>query len=82
MQSLGYPIKPNLASLYVWVPIPKNYTSQEFATLLLEKCSIIVLPGKGYGASGEGFIRIALIVEEKRIYQALQRMKNAGINYT
>ena len=82
LQSLGYPIKPNLASLYVWVPIPKNYTSQEFATLLLEKCSIIVLPGKGYGASGEGFIRIALIVEEKRIYQALQRMKNAGINYT
>ncbi|MCL2932921.1 MAG: LL-diaminopimelate aminotransferase [Trichodesmium sp. MAG_R03] len=81
LQSLGYPIKPNLASLYVWVPIPKNYTSQEFATLLLEKCSIIVLPGKGYGASGEGFIRIALTVEEKRIYQALQRMKNAGINY-
>jgi len=81
LQSLGYPIKPNLASFYVWVPIPKNYTSQEFATLLLEKCSIIVLPGKGYGASGEGFIRIALTVEEKRIYQALQRMKNAGINY-
>lgn len=81
LQSLGYPIKPNLASFYVWLPIPKNYTSQEFATLLLEKCSIIVLPGKGYGASGEGFIRIALTVEEKRIYQALQRMKNAGINY-
>ena len=81
LQSLGYPIKPNLASFYVWVPIPKNYTSQEFATLLLEKCSIVVLPGKGYGASGEGFIRIALTVEEKRIYQALQRMKNAGINY-
>ncbi|MCL2924996.1 MAG: LL-diaminopimelate aminotransferase [Trichodesmium sp. MAG_R04] len=81
LQSLGYPIKPNLASLYIWVPIPKNYTSQEFATLLLEKCSIIVLPGKGYGASGEGFIRIALTVEEKSIYQALQRMKNAGINY-
>ncbi len=81
LQSLGYPIKPNLASLYVWVPIPQNYTSQEFATFLLKKCGITVLPGNAYGASGEGFIRMALTVEEKRICQALQRMKNAGINY-
>ena len=81
LQSLGYPIKPNLASLYVWVPIPQNYTSQEFATFLLKKCGITVLPGNAYGASGEGFIRMALTVEEKRICQALQRMKNVGINY-
>ena len=48
---------------------------------LLKKCGITVLPGNAYGASGEGFIRMALTVEEKRICQALQRMKNAGINY-
>lgn len=81
LQSLGWPIKPNLASLYVWVPVPKNYTSQEFVNLLLEKCGIIVPPGNGYGSSGEGFFRIALTVEEERIYAALKRMKDAGISY-
>ena len=81
LQSLGYPIKANLASLYAWVPVPKNYTSQEFATLLLEKCGIIVVPGNAYGTSGEGFIRIALTVEDKRISQALQRIKDSGLNY-
>jgi len=81
LQSLGFPIQPTLASLYVWVPVPKNYTSQEFVTFLLEKCGIVVVPGNGYGVSGEGFFRIALTVKEERIYEALQRMKDAGITY-
>ncbi|NEN89976.1 MAG: pyridoxal phosphate-dependent aminotransferase [Okeania sp. SIO3H1] len=81
LQSLGWPIKPNLASLYVWVPVPKNYTSQEFVNLLLDKCGIIVPPGNGYGVCGEGFFRIALTVEEERISAALKRMKDAGISY-
>ncbi|NES64565.1 MAG: pyridoxal phosphate-dependent aminotransferase [Okeania sp. SIO2D1] len=81
LQSLGWPIKPNLASLYVWVPVPTNYTSQEFVNLLLDKCGIIVPPGNGYGVCGEGFFRIALTVEEERIYAALKRIKDAGISY-
>ncbi|MGB3512654.1 MAG: pyridoxal phosphate-dependent aminotransferase [Microcoleaceae cyanobacterium] len=81
LQSLGWSLKPPLASLYVWVRVPKNYTSVEFVSLLLEKCGIVVAPGTGYGASGEGFFRIALTVEEERIYQALQRIKDAGIRY-
>ncbi|MDY7007571.1 MAG: pyridoxal phosphate-dependent aminotransferase [Cyanobacteriota bacterium] len=81
LQSLGWSIQPNLASLYVWVPVPKNYTSQEFVNLLLDKCGIVVAPGNGYGVCGEGFFRIALTVEEERIYAALERMKDAGISY-
>ncbi|MGK7922548.1 MAG: pyridoxal phosphate-dependent aminotransferase [Trichodesmium sp.] len=81
LQSLGWEIKPTLGSLYVWVRVPQNYKSQEFVTLLLEKCGIIVAPGNGYGESGEGFFRISLTVTEERIYEALKRMKDAGINY-
>ncbi len=81
LQSLGWPIKAPLASLYVWVQVPKHYTSKEFVSLLLDKCGIVVPPGTGYGALGEGFFRIALTVEEERIYEALTRIKNAGISY-
>ena len=81
LQSLGFPIEPPLATLYIWVPVPPGYTSTEFVTMLLDKCGIIVPPGNGYGAAGEGFFRIALTVPDERMHEAIQRMKDAGIRY-
>jgi len=82
LQSLGWPIEPPKATLYVWAAVPKGYTSTEFVSLLLEKCGIIVPPGNGYGAAGEGFFRIALTVADERMYEAIERMKAAGITYS
>lgn len=81
LRSLGWAIEPPKATLYVWVPVPKGYSSTEFVTLLLDKCGIIVPPGNGYGAAGEGFFRIALTVADERMQEAIQRMKDAGIRY-
>ncbi|MCT7988182.1 pyridoxal phosphate-dependent aminotransferase [Laspinema olomoucense] len=81
LQSLGWPISPPKATLYVWTPVPPGYSSAEFVTLLLEKCGIIVPPGNGYGAAGEGFFRIALTLTEERIIEGIHRMKDAGIRY-
>lgn len=81
LQSLGFPIEPPKATLYIWVPVPKGYTSTQFVTLLLDKCGIIVPPGNGYGEAGEGFFRIALTVPDERMHEAIQRMKDAGISY-
>ncbi|RCJ34141.1 LL-diaminopimelate aminotransferase [Nostoc minutum NIES-26] len=82
LQSLGWPIEPPKATLYVWVPVPPGYSSIEFVTLLLDKCGILVPPGNGYGAAGEGFFRIALTIPDERMHEAIQRMENAGIRYT
>ncbi|BAY26233.1 aspartate aminotransferase [Calothrix sp. NIES-2100] len=81
LQSLGWPIQPPQATLYVWVRVPPGYTSTEFVTLLLDKCGILVPPGNGYGAAGEGFFRIALTVPDERMHEAIQRLKDAGIRY-
>jgi LL-diaminopimelate aminotransferase len=81
LRSLGWPIEAPKATLYVWAPVPKGYDSTEFVTLLLEKCGIIVPPGNGYGASGEGFFRIALTVADQRMQEAIQRMADANIRY-
>ncbi len=81
LKSLGWPICAPKATLYVWVPVPDGYSSAEFVTLLLDKCGIIVPPGNGYGAAGEGFFRIALTVADERMHEAIQRMKDAGIRY-
>jgi len=81
LRSLGWQIEAPKATLYVWVPVPQGYTSTEFVTLLLEKCGIIVPPGNGYGACGEGFFRIALTVEDHRITEAIARMRSQGISF-
>ena len=82
LRSLGWPIEPPKASLYIWVPVPNGYTSNEFVTLLLEKCGIVVPPGSGYGKYGEGFFRMGITIAEERIQEAIQRMTDAGIRYS
>ena len=79
LNNLGWNLKPTKATFYVWIPTLKNMSSIEFANLLLEKTGIIVTPGIGYGEYGEGYVRIALTVDKKRIEEALNRIKNSGV---
>lgn len=81
LREMGWEFEMPVATFYIWLPVPKNMSSVEFAELMLEKAHIIVPPGNGYGPNGEGFFRIALTVNEDRLKEAIQRMKDAGISY-
>lgn len=64
-------------SLYMWVKVPEGYTSAGFATEILEKAGVVITPGAGYGRAGEGYIRISLTVPDKRLEEAMGRIKKA-----
>lgn len=81
LKELGWNITPSKATFYLWLPVPKGYTSEEFATVMLEKAGVVVPPGNGYGSYGEGYFRIALTKDVETIKKAFSRMKEAGINY-
>lgn len=81
LRELGWNIETSKATFYLWVPVPKGFTSEEFVTAMLEKAHIVVPPGNGYGPNGEGFFRVALTRPVEEIKDALRRMKEAGINY-
>ena len=81
LNELGWDFKPNKATFYLWVPVPTGMSSVEFASLLLERCGIVVPPGTGYGSQGEGYFRVALTVPEDRLKEALSRMKENGVTY-
>jgi len=81
LKELGWNIKPSKATFYLWLPVPKGYTSEEFATVMLDTAGIVVPPGNGYGTYGEGYFRIALTKDIKTLKNALSRMKEAGISY-
>ncbi len=80
-RELGWNIKPSKATFYLWLPVPKGKTSEEFATEMLEKANIVVPPGNGYGRCGEGYFRVALTKDVDTIKKCIQRMKDAGIRY-
>ncbi len=65
------------ASMFAWAPIPdalRHLGSLEFSRRLIEEAGIAVSPGIGFGPAGEGFVRIALVVEEERIRLAASRL--------
>ena len=49
-------------------------TSEEFATELIQKHSVAVVPGNVFGAAGEGFIRCCYATSVDKIKIALERI--------
>jgi len=75
LKDLGIPAGESRASLYLWARVPKEYSSAEFATKLLEDVGVSVTPGSAFGPHGEGFIRISLGMATDRIREAMQRLR-------
>jgi alanine-synthesizing transaminase len=74
----GWQVPPPRASMFAWAPIPEPFLplgSVEFSTLLVEKASVAVSPGAGFGEYGEGHVRIALVENEQRIRQAARNIR-------
>ena len=76
LNTMGWTLEKPIGSFYIWVPVPKGYTSTEFCELILDKANVIITPGNGYGEYGEGYFRISLTLETERLIEALERMKN------
>ncbi len=79
LRELGLEVDRPKATFYLWIQVPKGYTSAQFATVLLEQAGIVATPGNGFGEDGEGFIRMALTVDEKRLNEAIERLR--GIRF-
>ncbi len=74
LSDIGLRFDPPKASLYVWARVPEGYTSGEFAELLLDECDIVVTPGAGYGAYGEGYIRFSLTIDDDQLEEGMRRL--------
>ncbi|MDY0116242.1 MAG: LL-diaminopimelate aminotransferase [Sulfurimonadaceae bacterium] len=75
----GWKIRKNQASMFVWAKLPEcvaHLGSLEFSKRLLVEAGVAVAPGIGFGAHGEGYVRIALIENDNRIRQAARNIKD------
>ena len=80
MSSIGWKIPDGQGTMFVWAPIPENYTSSERFTLdLMEKTGMIVTPGTAFDNLGEGYVRIALVHPVETIEKVVRIVKESGI---
>jgi LL-diaminopimelate aminotransferase len=62
------------ASFYVWAETPAGFTSAGFVSKVLQEKGVVVTPGNGFGAAGEGYFRISLTVPTPRLEEAVARI--------
>jgi LL-diaminopimelate aminotransferase len=74
LRKLGLPVTPPRATFFVWAPVPDGSDSRKWASRLLQEAGVVVTPGVGFGAAGEGYYRIALTVDKARIAEAMDRL--------
>ncbi len=79
LHKLGFKVVSPQASFYVWIKIPANTLSAEFASRLLSEAAIVATPGVGFGTAGEGYIRMTLTSSTERLLEAIDRMEKAGV---
>lgn len=75
LRALGWEVDVPKAAFFVWAPVPGGLDSRTFAARLLEEVGCVVTPGVGFGPSGEGFYRIALTIDAKRLHEAMDRLR-------
>ncbi|MDM7202726.1 MAG: LL-diaminopimelate aminotransferase [Thermodesulfobacteriaceae bacterium] len=74
LKKLGYELIIPSATFYLWVKVPKAYKASDFCKKVLQELALVLTPGNGFGEAGEGYFRIALTVEIKRLEEAVQRL--------
>ncbi len=74
LNDIGVEAKPPKAGLYIWAKVPEGYTSIEFTNDLLDNLGIVVTPGTGYGAHGEGYVRLSLTIQDANLVKGLSRL--------
>jgi aspartate/methionine/tyrosine aminotransferase len=62
--------------MYVWAKLPEHWATQSvhFCTQLVEATGVAVSPGAGFGKSGEGYVRFALVHEPAILETAVARI--------
>ena len=73
----GWQVDKPKATMFVWAKLPSGYTSsKKFAEEVLQKTGVAMVPGVAFGQEGEGYVRIALVQEEKQIIEATRRIRS------
>lgn len=75
LQSFGLQVFGGENAPYIWVRTPNGTDSWSFFDRLLREAQVVTTPGAGFGAAGEGYIRITAFGTHKSSIEAMERVK-------
>ncbi len=81
LPKLGWKIQKPLATMYLWLKVPKGYTSSEFCDMVMNKTGVVFTPGSAFGKHSDGYFRISTVQPDEKIAEALDRLEKFGIKY-
>ncbi|MGC8869124.1 MAG: aminotransferase class I/II-fold pyridoxal phosphate-dependent enzyme [Sulfurihydrogenibium sp.] len=84
LKKAGWDVEKPKATMFLWAKIPEKFRhmgSVEFSKFLLTEGKVAVAPGIGFGEHGEGYVRFAVVENEKRIRQAISNIKKLMKKY-
>jgi LL-diaminopimelate aminotransferase len=79
LRAAGFECEKPRATFYVWVSVPKGFTSADFTAKLLDQAGVVTTPGNGFGAPGEGYVRFTLCVDKSRLKEVTERIRQVRI---
>ncbi|AUS99205.1 succinyldiaminopimelate aminotransferase [Nostoc sp. CENA543] len=76
LHRIGWYVPTPKATMYIWaqLPSPWSQNSVEFCTKLVQQTGVAASPGAGFGKSGEGYVRFALVHEPALLETAVERI--------
>lgn len=80
-ENLGWKVRKPDATMYLWLKVPSGMKSKEFCKMVMDKTGVVFTPGIAFGKAGDDHFRVSLVQSEKRLKEAIKRLKEADICY-
>ena len=77
LQNIGWSVTSPIATMYIWAKLPEPWqnNSIDFCTKLVTQTGVAASPGAGFGQSGEGYVRFALVKDPDTLRHAAQQIQ-------
>ena len=74
LTAIGITVFGGTNAPYLWLETPKGEDSWTFFDRLLHQAHVVGTPGAGFGAAGEGYLRLSAFNHRDRIEEAMARI--------
>jgi LL-diaminopimelate aminotransferase len=73
-ENAGLDVFGGVNAPYIWVKTPKGLTSWQMFDRMLREFNVVITPGAGFGAQGEGYVRISAFNSRENAKEVARRL--------
>jgi LL-diaminopimelate aminotransferase len=75
LRSTGLEVFGGRNAPYIWVAVPSGYNSWQVFDKMLREIQVVITPGVGFGAQGEGYFRVSAFNSRENAREVARRFK-------